>query len=270
MKLKLTEEGFAEVKDGMPVYVHDDGKEIPFDAEGTVSRIARLNAEAANHRKHKEEAEAKLSMFSGIDDPTAALKALETVRNIDDKQLVEAGKVEEVRAAAIRTMEERLAAAEKSHSAVLGDRESLIATLRGQLDSTIIGGAFQSSQFIKDKLAIPADFAEAKFRNHFVIEDGKLAAYFDDKRQERIYSRQRAGDPNVGFDEALEQLVERYPQKDSILRGTNASGSGAQGSSGVMAALNKPAKEMSAEEKAAFIGKHGLGKWSEKLRAEAA
>lgn len=32
MKLKLDENGYVVVQDGKPVYVHDDGKEVAFDA----------------------------------------------------------------------------------------------------------------------------------------------------------------------------------------------------------------------------------------------
>ena len=49
MKLKTVEvEGttYAVVEDGKPVYVHDDNKEIPFDAPGTVAKIGQLNGEA--------------------------------------------------------------------------------------------------------------------------------------------------------------------------------------------------------------------------------
>ena len=54
MKLKVDEKGNAVVVDGKPVYVHDDGKEIPFDALSTIATIGRLNAEAKGHREAKE------------------------------------------------------------------------------------------------------------------------------------------------------------------------------------------------------------------------
>ena len=57
MKLKLDEQGHVVVQDGKPVYVHDDGKEVAFDAVGTVSTIGRLNAEAKSHRERAETAE---------------------------------------------------------------------------------------------------------------------------------------------------------------------------------------------------------------------
>ena len=46
MKLKLDENGHVVVSDGKPVYVHDDGKEIPFDAPAAMQKISGLNAEA--------------------------------------------------------------------------------------------------------------------------------------------------------------------------------------------------------------------------------
>ena len=81
MKLKLDENGHVVVSDGKPVYVHDDGKEIPFDAPAAMQKISGLNAEANQHREAKEAAEAKLKAFDGIEDASAALKALETVKN---------------------------------------------------------------------------------------------------------------------------------------------------------------------------------------------
>ena len=63
MKLKLDENNNVVVKDGMPVYVHEDGKEIPFDANKATVKIAELNSEAKQHREAKEAAEAKLKAF---------------------------------------------------------------------------------------------------------------------------------------------------------------------------------------------------------------
>ena len=75
MKLKLDEQGNAVLQDGKPVYVHDDGKEIPFDAPAAMQKISGLNTEAKQHREAKGTAEAKLKAFDGIEDAAAALKA---------------------------------------------------------------------------------------------------------------------------------------------------------------------------------------------------
>ena len=73
MKLKLDENGHVAVSDGKPV--HDDGKEILFDAPAAMQKISGLNAEVKQHREAKGTAEAKLKAFDGIEDAAAALKA---------------------------------------------------------------------------------------------------------------------------------------------------------------------------------------------------
>ena len=53
MKLKTIEKDgatYAEVKEGKPVYVNDDGSEAAVDLPGTAATISRLNGEAKTHR----------------------------------------------------------------------------------------------------------------------------------------------------------------------------------------------------------------------------
>lgn len=217
MKLKLNEQGLAIVQDGKPLYVHDDGKEVAFDAPGTVQTISRLNAEAKGHRERAEAAEKSLKAFEGITDPAAAIKALETIANLDHKKLVDAGEVEKVKAEINKAFEGKLTEA-----------NGTIKTLQDQLYSEKIGGSFSRSKMIADKLAIPADLVQARFGNAFKIEDGNIVAY--DQSGNKIYSRSKPG--NVAdFDEALEFLIEQYPHKENILKSSGASGSGASNTS---------------------------------------
>ena len=230
MKLKLNAQGAAEVKDGLPVYVYDDGKEIPFDAVAAVAKIKALNGEAQGHREAKEAAEAKLVTYAKIPDPEAALKALETIKNLDDKKLVDAGKVDEVRAAAVREYEARLKSAETAHATALQAANEKATKLETALMNEMIGGAFQRSAYIKDKVAIPADLVQAKFGAQFQVVDGKMVA--TDGNGNRIYSRKRPGEDVVDFDEAIEIVIDSYPQKAAILKGNNAAGGGSQNGGG--------------------------------------
>jgi len=229
MKLKLDDKGAVVVQDGKPVYVHDDGKEVAFDAVGTVATIGRLNGEAKSHRERAEAAEAKLKAFDGITDAEAARKALETMKNIDEGKLMAAGKVDEIKAAAKRAAEEQVAAANKANADALAASKAREETLQGQLHMHIIGGAFARSKYVTEKLLIPADMAEARFGNAFKIEDGKVVAY--DKAGNKLYSKARPGEL-ADFDEALESLVDQYPYKADILRGPASSGGGAGGDRG--------------------------------------
>ncbi|OIN44520.1 DUF6651 domain-containing protein [Pseudomonas costantinii] len=215
MKLKIDEEGHVVVVDGKPVYVSDDGKDVAFDAQGTVATISRLNAEAKTNRERAEGAEGALKAFEGIADPAEARKALETIKNFDAKKLVDAGEVEKVRAEAIKAVEEK-------YAPIVAERDSLNAALVTEK----VGGSFDRSKFITDKLAIPSDLVRARFGEQFKVEDGKVVAY--DKTGNKLFSRSNPGEI-ANFDEALELLVDSYPYRDQILKSSGASGGGASG-----------------------------------------
>jgi len=206
----------------LPVFIGADGKEAPFDGDSTVATITRLNGEAMGHRQRAEAAETSLKAFEGITDPAAALKALTTVKNLDDKKLVDAGEVEKVKAEAIKSVEEKYAPVVQKAS-----------DLEAQLNSHLVGGAFSRSKFIAEKFAAegPAgvEIAQALFQNRFKVEDGKVVAY--DGQGGKIYSRTRHGEL-ADAEEAIEIMVDAYPHKAHILKGSGASGGGAQGGGG--------------------------------------
>lgn len=220
MKLKTIDVNgtiYAEVKDGRPTYVKDDGSEISFDAVSTVATISRLNGEAKGHRERAEAAEGKLKAFDGLDG-SAARKALETVQNLESKKLIDAGEVEKVKAEIAKSYEAKLEEITKSN-----------ATLQQQLHAEKIGGSFARSKFISEKIAIPADMVESAFGPRFALKDGKIVATSPDGNT--IYSQSRPGEL-ADFDEAIEILVNSYPHKDSILKGTGSTGSDKKPGSG--------------------------------------
>lgn len=223
MKLKMTEDGqHAVLKDGLPVYVHDDGKEIPFDAKTTVATISRLNGEAKTNRERAEAAEAKLEPFKAITDIPAALKAIETVSKLDSKKLLDVGEVDKVRAEAKKAFDEQARGIEEKYAPIVKERDSL----KSALVSEKVGGSFARSKFIGEKLSIPADIVQARFGDAFKLEGDAVIAY--DKQGNKIFSRAKPGEV-ADFDEAMEILVDAYPYKEHILKGTGASGGGAGG-----------------------------------------
>lgn len=245
MKLKTVEvdgKTYAEVNDGKPVYVEDDGKETAFDAVSTKATISRLFGENKSYREKLEVAETGLKQFEGIEDAEAARKALETVKNLDDKKLVDAGEVEKIKSEVGKVYETKLA--EETQK-----REKL----EQQLHAEKIGGGFARSKFIAEKLAIPADLVQARFGQAFKVEEGAVIAY--DASGNKIFSRSNPGSP-ADFDEALEFLIEQYPQKDQILKGSGHSGTGSKpGGGGGGQGLKR--SEMGAADKAKYIKEHG-------------
>lgn len=245
MKLKTTQidgKTYAEVNEqGLPLYIHDDGKEVAHDAAQTVATITRLNGEAKSNRERYEKAESSLAAFAGIEDPVAAKKAMETLKNFDDKKLVDAGEVEKVKAEAIKAVEEK-------YAPIVQERDALQNQLHGEL----IGGGFARSQMIKDKISVPADMVQAQFGRNFKVENGKVVAY--DNHGQQIYSRSRPGEL-ADFDEALDQLIDGYQYKDHILKGGQGSGGNFQGNTNTNTGLKR--SQMDAKAKSDFIQTHG-------------
>ncbi len=248
LKLKMDDDGHVVVEDDKPVYLDDDGKDVAFDAPGTVATITRLNGEAKGHREGKEEALAKLKLFDGIDDPKAAKIALEKLKTIDFTKLVGVDKVEEVRAELAKAYETKLA-----------DKDTEIGDLKSTLDSEMIGGSFARSKFIAEKIAVPVDIVQARFGKSFRIEDGQIAAYGADKN--KIYSKSKPGE-TASFEEALEILIDQYPNKDQILKGNNAGGGGAGGGGGGAGGgktmTRSSFEQLTAREQSAKILKEGV------------
>jgi hypothetical protein len=213
----------------LPIFIHPNGGEAPFDADNTVTVIARLNGEAKSHREAKEAAETKLKTFEGIEDGAAALAALATVKNIKEGELISAGKVQEIKDAAAASAKQAVAdatrAAEAREKALMEEKTKLTA----DLNNHIIGGSFASSKFITEKLIIPADIAQKVFGDRFKVENGKLVPMGADGNP--IFSATDHGN-HAGFEEALQVMVSQYANKDAILKGSGASGGGAHGGGG--------------------------------------
>lgn len=246
MKLKLDENGHVVVQDGKPVYVHDDGKEVAFDAPQTVATITRLNGEAKTHREAKEQFEAQVKAFEGLD-PVKVKEALGIVQNLDAKKLVDAGEVDKVKA-------EITDALKKTYEPQIQQLTTERDAVQQQLHSELIGGGFARSKFIQDNIAVPVDMIQATFGKNFQIENGKVVAVGADGQ--KIYSRARPGEV-ADFDEALESLVGGYPHKDSILKGGQGSGGGFQGGGGNKSGPKSLAECKTKEEKIAYMKQVG-------------
>jgi hypothetical protein len=108
---------------------------------------------------------------------------------------------------------------------VHGDGKETVFDAAGTMKS-LHQAYFSNSKYVAEKLNIPADMAQAQFRDSFFVEDGKIVAH--DRDGNKIYSRSRPGEL-ANFDEALETLVSHYPNKSSILRPVDAPAGGTGG-----------------------------------------
>lgn len=239
MKLKLDENGHVVVQDGKPVYVHDDGAEIAHDAVQAVSKIKALNGESKANRERAEKAEELAKGIDGLD-IAAAKKALETVKNLDDKKLVDAGDVERLKAEWSKARDD-----DNAKSA------AQLAELQKQLSDELIGGNFARTKAFAET-NMDSTMARALLGSHFSIKDGKMVA--TDAHGNQIMSRTSIGEP-ASFDEAVKALMDNHPSREVFMKPTGSGGGGAQGSG---AAVGGSSKQSYADcktdaEKVAFL-----------------
>lgn len=207
-----------------PVFINAKNEEAPFDADGTVATIARINGEAQTNRERAERAEGSLAKVDKkiLDDPAKALAAIDTVSKLDTKKLLDAGEVDRVKSEIQQAFQGQLDASKAENEA-----------LRSEYHGELLGGAFARSPLIvagdKQIFNIPADFVQSRFGPQFKVENKKIVAV--DSNGNKIYSKTNPGEL-AGFDEALGIIVEQYPQKDSILKSPGGSGGGSQGGGG--------------------------------------
>lgn len=237
MKLKLNEDGNAVLKDGKPVYIDKDEKEIDVDVPALFAKVTQLNAENKSHRERAETLQANLDPFKDIEDipkwKKDADKAIEQVKNFTDKELVEAGKVEQIKSEMRSAHEDEKGKILQQFATEKTELQDALQKKDGTIYSLMVSAKFAQSPFFtgqKPRTLLTPEIAEAYFGKHFKVEeqkDGKLRVigYLEDNSP--VYSRKNPGEI-ADFDEALESIVDRYPLKDRIMRAAQG-GSGGQG-----------------------------------------
>jgi hypothetical protein len=205
---------YAELRDGKPIYMNA-GKEVALDPPGMHQKIIDLGVENKTRREEAAASQTALEAFGDLD-PAAARKALETMSNLDDKKLVDAGEVERVKAEVIKAVEDK-------YKPVVAENETLKASLRTEK----ITGAFSRSEYLREKVSLPADMIEAIFGGNFSLDEtGGMVS--KDGNGNAIYSPENPGEA-ASFDEAIEHLISSHSGRDKMLRGANQNGSQAPG-----------------------------------------
>lgn len=253
MELKLGDNGSAVLEDGKPVYVDETGREIAVDVPSLWQKVHDVGKENAKFRLAAKEANEKLVAFGEMD-PQEAAKAIETVRNLSDKKLLDAGEVEKIKAQLAEVYEKKL-----------GEAQAALSAKDNEVRSLIVGKAFRDSAFINDKMTQLPEFVEAYFGQNFAIEDGAVVAKGKDGNP--LMSPNRPGEM-ASFEEAIEMLVSSHPNRDHLLKGAKPGSGSTTPRTGGMTAT-KSLKQMSSAEKASLIGEIGLDAYRKMVYAQA-
>jgi len=244
MKIKLDDKGNAVItQDGHVVFTDPNGQDIPVDVPGLYTKVEELNAESAKHRKQRNELRDKYKVLETVEDlpkwKADADKALATVKNLKDKELVDAGKIEQIKLETIAAKDTEINQIKTEFSTVITEKDKALEAANSQIRDLMVGAQFRQHPYFvgigeqPPRTLLPPDIAETYFGKQFKVEAGKngnvmVVGY--DSRGNQIYSRKKPGEL-ADFDEAIVRIVDEYPQKDQILRGGKG-GSGGEGGSG--------------------------------------
>lgn len=263
MPWKTDDNGSLVVEDNNPVWIYeggkDEGKEAPVDFTKTLGTIKNLTAESIERKNKLKEANTKLEPYeaAGIEDfeefvKTAGANA-KTVANLSDKEVLDAGEVDKIKQSANEVWDKKVEALKKAHVTELAERENKLADKDAAIRNMVIKSAFDTSTFLQEKTVLPAEIAYNTFGHSFKVKekDGKPIGYAVDESGDRLMSLRNPGE-YAQPDEAIEILVDKYPQRDAILK-QDAKGQNSQRSDGSI--VNNPAAKIkNALKSKDFIG----------------
>lgn len=217
---------------GNPIY-EIDGKEVGQDFATLRSDLTRANGEAAERRLKIKELEEKLNVFADLD-PEKAKHALSVIQNLDDKKLLDAKQVDVMKAQWEESFKTNKAQSDASYEAKIKELELLAEAKENAIKRMLVKGVFDTSQFLDKTIYGPLrDSAFLMFGSHFEVEAGDNGDYkvVAKMNGSPILSVARPGQPATP-DEALEEIIKSHPQREHIMKGSQASGAGATGGSG--------------------------------------
>ncbi len=237
MPWKTDENGALVAADnGSPIWVYESGpekdKEAPVEFGKTLTTIANLTKESIERKNKLNELKATVSILEqeGIDDLPGYLEkaktAIETVTNLSDKEILDAGQVDKIKASMTEGFTKQIDALKAAGQKAVDDAQAKLDAKNAAIKNLVIKGAFDGSEFLREKTVLLPDIAYSFFGSRFDVEDkdGKLSGFARDSQGDPLMSLARPGEI-ASPAEAIELLVMEHPQKDRLLK-MDASGGG--------------------------------------------
>jgi uncharacterized protein YdaT len=227
----LDESGLIKADDkGLPLVI-DTSKENdePFglDAIGLYSKIPALQKEAKDRRLELNKVKQQLEKYEslGVDDLDSfpewkdkASKALELIKNLDDKKLIEADEVEKLKNKVREESTLEFSKIKKQYEQALKEKEEALGATSTQIRELLVDNQFHSSKYIPDVLTLTPRMAKKVFGDNFKVEtvnnQTMAVGYIGN---EPIMSKSNIGE-YASFDEALKIMIDADPDKDSYTK----------------------------------------------------
>ena len=258
-KLKMNEQGHAVVVDGKPIYVDDEGKELPFCANEAWNKYHTLNEENKKRRMQAEELSAKLKAFEGFD-PEVIKRNAEIAEKFKEHEAIKNGEIEKLKNELVSTSEKKIKEWEQKYNQLNETARQREERLNNEINNSILDSMFSGSEYVKKNVEMPVRGLRALFANRFKVDPETRKVYAVDEEGNTLLSENKIG-AVASFEEALELLIKRDPDRDRILKATGTAGGGMrQNGKGITNAdeayLNDP--KVSPVDKQKFLRKRQL------------
>lgn len=252
-KVKTDDNGTVVLKDGIPVWVNEeDGRESAVDVGELHGKLLTKGREAQGYQKELKALKERYAAVDGIDDLTQfvsdATKARETVAALEEKDLRKAETVEKIKNDMRTQLSEREQKLRTEYDEKLKERDATIEGQLKQISELMIDSQFDTCPLFSGPEPVTllgADVAKSHFRRHFKLEkqeDGsqKVVARWPDGQP---ITKADAWDEPAPFDEAIQRIWEKYPDKDRYTR-SKGGGSGATGGTKVSSGKAIPLSQL--------------------------
>lgn len=240
MRLKMDGDSVVTTNEGgsvLPVIVYDDGTEAPLNFPKLIGDVKRVSEERETTKQELQRANQRLETFTkhlNGDDPEKffpeARKAMDTVKGLSEGELLTAEKLEQLKKEEEARWKKALDDAKTETEEIRNSLQGEVKELKQKHRDTKLANTFASSAFVRDNLRFPPDVAQAYFERHFDDSEDGDGFILKDRNGKPIRSRK---DPSefADIDEGLAILVEEHPDRDRMLQGSGASGTGAPSAS---------------------------------------
>lgn len=219
------EEEAKKLEEANKKATEDDGKPKMSDAE------AKLLKELMQHKKAAKEAAEKAKAledkYSGID----LEKLMEAARIAEEAERAELERKGDYERLIAKQKEAHARELEEAKIALKEAKEAAKA-LDAANKAAAAANAFSNSRYVIDNLTLTPNKTKALYGDYFEVEDGSVVGYDKPKGSpNRTKLVDGAGDP-VPFDEAMKQIIEADPDKDTLIKTNLNPGSGSEGNRG--------------------------------------
>tara|TARA_Y100001963_G_scaffold160024_1_gene267142 strand:+ start:1039 stop:1836 length:798 start_codon:yes stop_codon:yes gene_type:complete len=226
MALKAIIENKEEIPEGVESFYEEKDGKFHLSVEGFTekSRLDEFRESNINLKKQMEEIQSKLSQHEGID-PVQAREALEKVKGLENKELLEKGQFDEI----LKNKEVEYGGKIEQLTKHAQDQEKVAKTYKDELETYRITSAIQTAvnEVGNPQSSAIADIL-ARAKNSWQIDDKGILFCVDGTGKAR-YSEK--GDQYLSPQEWAKELVQSAPHLfvSSVGGGANGSGTGQNG-----------------------------------------